>query len=314
MAPALSIRPRARSTIAFSGAVSLNMNGGATPIVVTDPMITVGTDGVATLVANVDGYTQTGVHVPAVDGVTVANMSGVASANTTGFTTTPLFGDVVYTPASGTAQNNTAAGWGSWPTSWNNAVFPTGNAAFYYTTSAAATQTRKAPSPLTVSYGLNTSSDSQTIGVTVPEAAAEGEFVWTIGGDGQVGMSESVNNGDHWGSTGSIQPITVTDNRAGAPAWSISGQVGDFTPGGVSGKHLGWKPKVTTAGAGAAPGAQVASGFFSGNGLKTSSILASGPAADAAGTATVGADLDLRLPISTPAGSYSAVLTITALT
>ena len=60
------------STIAFSGALSLNMNGGATPIVVTDPTITVGTDGVTTLVANVDGYTQTGVHVPAVDGVTVA--------------------------------------------------------------------------------------------------------------------------------------------------------------------------------------------------------------------------------------------------
>jgi hypothetical protein len=223
---------------------------------------------------------------------------------------------VPYTPApGGTAQNTTGVEgfWGAWPTSWIDAVAPTGNAAFYYTTSTAATQVRKAPNALTVAYNLSSSSDSQIIGVTVPEPTEPGELVWSIDGDGQVGMSASVNNGDHWSSTGAIQPIVVTDNREGAPAWTISGQVGDFDPGGVDGKHLGWKPTVTTAGAGATPGAQVTSGFFSGDGLKTSRTLASAPAAHAGGSATVGADLDLRLPISTPAGSYSAVLTITAM-
>ena len=56
------------------------------------------------------------------------------------------------------------------------------------------------------------------------------------------------------------------------------------------------------------------SGITSGNGLKDTSLLASAPSAHAVGgTATVGADLDLRIPQDTPAGSYSATLTITAL-
>jgi Htaa protein len=306
------------STIQFTGSLSMVMNGTLaptpSPIVISDPLITVAADGTGTMTATVDAYATTGDHTP-VANVVVANLGGVGSANTTGFTTTPLFQSVTYTPpAGGTAQNTTGTGgvWGAWPTSWINAVWGSGNGAFYYTTSTAATQPRKAPSPLVVDYGLTTSNDSMTIGVTVPVVAEPGEFVWEITGDGQVSMSEGVNHADHWGYTGAIQPITVTDNRDGAPAWSISGQVSDFN-GGIDGKYLGWKPKVTTAGSGATPGAQVASGFISGNGLKTSSVLASGAAAHAAGAATVGADLDLRLPISTPAGSYSATLTITAL-
>jgi hypothetical protein len=301
------------ASIQFTGSVTVVMNS-ATPIIVTNPLLTVATDGTATLVATVDGYTQAGVAVPQVTNVVVANMSGVSSANTTGFTSTPLFQGVPYTPASGTAQNTTGFNgvWGAWPSSWIDAITPTGNAAFYYTTSTANTQPRKAPNAIAVNYGLTSQSDSMTIGVTVPEVTQPGEFSWSISGDGQVGLSAGVNHADHWGYTGSIQPIVVTDARDGGPTWSISGQVGDFT-GGIDGKYLGWKPKVITAGSGATPGSQVASGFVSGNGLKTSSILASASAGHGTGTASVGADLDLRLPISTPAGSYSATLTITAL-
>jgi hypothetical protein len=57
----------------------------------------------------------------------------------------------------------------------------------------------------------------------------------------------------------------------------------------------------------------VPSGIASGDGLRAASLLASAPVGHAPGTATVGADLDLRLPAATPAGSYSATLTITAL-
>ena len=152
----------------------------------------------------------------------------------------------------------------------------------------------------------------QAIGVTVPEFAP-GELVWEIDADdNDVSLTEATNAGASWQSTGEIKPIKVTDSRPGGGAWSISGQVSDFT-GGVSGTYLGWTPKVTAAGSGAAPGVQVQSGFTAGNGLKDASMLASATVGHAGGTATLGADLDLKLPIATPAGTYSATLTITAL-
>ena len=77
--------------------------------------------------------------------------------------------------------------------------------------------------------------------------------------------------------------------------------MGDFT-GGVSGKYLGWAPKVTAAGAGATAGAVVASGIETGNGLKTSSQLGFAAAGHAKGAGSLGADLDLRLPAETAAG------------
>lgn len=323
------------ATISFTGTLSVNWNGGASPFTIVDPVITVGTNGAASMVATMGGYASSqanpAIKTPIVPwtNVTVANMNGVASANTTGFTSTPLFKRVEVTvPVNGTptalppaaTRTNPAppndTEWGSWPQSFVDFQYNASGLTSYFhssgTNGSSAANVAKQPTAITVDYGLSSESDSMTIGVTVPEAVEPGEFVWSIDGDGQVVLSDGVNHADHWGYTGAIQPITVTDNRENAPEWSISGHVGDFT-GSVDGKYLGWKPKVTGAGAGATPGAQVASGFISGNGLKTSSILASATAAHAGGTATIGADLDLRLPISTPAGSYSAILTITAL-
>jgi hypothetical protein len=316
------------ATISFAGTVTLNWNNGASPFTIVDPVFTVGTDGAGSMKATMGGFkSQQGSSVktpidPEWTDVTVADLSGVASANTAGFTTTPSYlGVTVNVPVSGTPTNlptdavkATNPNWGAWPQSFVDFQYNGSGLTSYWHTSgaASASQSNKAPAPLTIDYGLDTSTDSQTIGVTVPEAPEPGEFVWSIDGNGQVAMSHATDHGDYWGSTGQLQPIVVTDGRAGAPAWSISGQVGDFT-GGISGKHLGWTPKVTAAGAGATPGAQVLSGFVSGNGLKDVSSLASASVGHAGGTATLGANLDLRLPISTAAGTYSAVLTITAL-
>ena len=187
-------------------------------------------------------------------------------------------------------------------TDWLGATVPIGSLA----SQAAALTIGDDPGP-------GSSSDDMTIGVTVPASGPAGEFVWSIDGDGHVTLSEATNQGDHWRSSGELQPVVVSDTRVGGPVWSISGQVSDFT-GGINGKYLGWTPKVTAVGAGAAPGSPVASGFVSGNGLKDASTLASATSGHAGGTATVGADLDLRLPIATPAGTYAATLTLTALT
>jgi len=104
----------------------------------------------------------------------------------------------------------------------------------------------------------------------------------------------------------------VVDTRDGSPAWSLSGQVSDFS-GGLSGKFLGWSPRVTSEGAGAVPGGAVPSGLLAGDGLRVPSLLASAAKGHPKGSATVGADLDLRLPASTRGGTYNATLTITAL-
>ena len=131
--------------------------------------------------------------------------------------------------------------------------------------------------------------------------------------DHSVTLTEAADKGTYLQSTGDLKPIKVTDSRTGGPTWTISGQLSDFT-GGLSGKYLGWTPNVSVAGSGATPGGQVLSGFTSGNGLKDTSVLASATAGHVVGgTATLGADLDLRLPKDTAAGTYSATLTITAL-
>ncbi|WP_210867956.1 hypothetical protein [Streptomyces tagetis] len=151
----------------------------------------------------------------------------------------------------------------------------------------------------------------QTITATVPEQA--GEFTWTIdAGDRAVTLTDAVNKGAYLHSTGDLKPVKVTDTRAGAPAWSVSGQVGDFT-GGLSGKYLGWTPQVLTAGAGAQPGTAVAPGIDNGDGLTASATLGSATTGHAKGTGTLGAALDLRLPATTEAGTYTTTLTLTAL-
>jgi hypothetical protein len=155
-------------------------------------------------------------------------------------------------------------------------------------------------------------SDTENLSVNVPQTGA-GEFTWSISGENRdVQLTDAENSGTFLESTGAIVPIVVTDTRTGGPEWSISGQVSDFNNG-LSGKYLGWTPNVQTPGAGATAGAPVESGITSGNGLTDSSTLASASAGHPTGSASLGADLDLRLPVDTTPGSYTATLTITAL-
>jgi hypothetical protein len=119
--------------------------------------------------------------------------------------------------------------------------------------------------------------------------------------------------GTHFSFTGSINPVTVTDTRASAPAWTLSGLTGDFTGLAGSAKYLGWTPTMATPGGGAVLGPVVASGFDSGDGLSVPKELAHGLSGHPPGTAAVGADLNLKLPAGTPGGTYSSILTLTAI-
>lgn len=128
-------------------------------------------------------------------------------------------------------------------------------------------------------------------------------------------------NGDLLTTTGKINPVTLTDTRAGNPGWSVSGQVSDFSDGGthaIDGENLGWTPNVVdkspaqtvTAGSAVAAANGVAPGDPGTAGLKSSRSLAVGTGL---GTAHFGADLALNAPTSTVAGTYTATLTLTAI-
>ena len=207
------------------------------------------------------------------------------------------------------------------------------------TTTVPTTTTTTAPTTTTTSPSVTTtttpgSSGGVTVGVDVPETLdnngtnpgggaddddVDGDglpddvFRWTIDA-GQSGVTlrqlDSADGQLRFG--GSLAGVTVVDTRDGSPSWSLSGQVGNFS-GGLAGRYLGWVPRVLSPGGGAIPGGSVSSALVAGNGLADVSPLASAPAGHPKGSVTVGADLDLLIPSSTPAGSYTATLTLTAL-
>jgi hypothetical protein len=158
--------------------------------------------------------------------------------------------------------------------------------------------------------------DQQQIVATVP-AQPGGAFSWTVDAtDKIVDLGTMVKQGSYLQATGGIKPVVVTDTRSNQTnSWSVSGQVGDFYAGArsFSGSRLGWTPTVTQAGAGAVVGSAVESGLVSGDGLKTSRVLAAGPDGHQSGSARLGADLDLRIPAETNPGTYRALLTLTAI-
>lgn len=167
-------------------------------------------------------------------------------------------------------------------------------------------------SPVTVTITPAGTSGTETINVNVP--LSEGVFTLTVSGT-PVQLSEAVNAGQYFQSTGTLSPVTVSDGRLQTkPGWSVSGQVSDFTSGANSftGSSLGWTPQVTqqnlasdvVAGPAVAPGTVP--------GLKGGSGLASAAATTGVGTAILGALLELRIPLTTAVGSYSALLTVTA--
>ncbi|GAA2792251.1 Ig-like domain-containing protein [Kitasatospora paracochleata] len=158
---------------------------------------------------------------------------------------------------------------------------------------------------------------SETITTTV----APGALVISVAGANVTLPPLTLNNDStRFAATGPIQTVTVTDTRAGAPGWSVSGQVAPFTSGGnsINAQNLGWAPnlvskgdglKVTLGGA-VNPANAVEANDAGALGLKSARTLAT---ATGLGTAKLGADLTLLAPTSTQAGTYQGVLTLTAI-
>jgi Bacterial Ig-like domain (group 3) len=155
-------------------------------------------------------------------------------------------------------------------------------------------------------------SDTETITTKVDA----GTLVLTAGGSAVDLGTLALNSGNSLlvAAPKDINPVTVTDTRAGNLGWNVNGVVGDFKNTGgdtIGSENLGWAPKVidqqsvqtVTAGASVAPGV----------GLKTPHLLGSAAAGRSIGTAHLGATLQLQAPTSTKPGQYSATLTLTAI-
>jgi hypothetical protein len=171
-----------------------------------------------------------------------------------------------------------------------------------------------ATSTATVSITVTGIAGSVPITVTVPPT---GSLTVTVA-PGTVNLAEQ-------GATppttarGTLNDVTVTDTRNTYPGWSVSGQMSAFTGGGspaatIPGDQLGWTPTaITPLTGGATLGPAVAPGT-SPNGLAdTAQVLASAPGGQGFGTNTLSASLTLDIPVATPAGAYSGLLTITYL-
>lgn len=157
-------------------------------------------------------------------------------------------------------------------------------------------------------------------GITVQAVVPEGEngvLALTVADDGSgVSLAEAANAGDRLRFTGQLPAVTVSDSRtvaqAGAGGWAVSAQA--YT---LSSEHrslgaeaLGWTPRAEETRAGLTAGASVATALSDGPGLATPAQLASADATGRFGSATLGADLVLEVPVDTQPGTYTGTLTL----
>ncbi|MFS0735089.1 alpha/beta hydrolase-fold protein [Microbacterium sp. 1P10UB] len=151
---------------------------------------------------------------------------------------------------------------------------------------------------------------------TIPEAE-NGVLALTVAdfGDG-VAVSAPENAGDRLRMTGALPEVTVTDSRtaqqAGLGGWAVSGQADAFTSDGqtVEAEHFGWIPQVLTPRPGLSAGDPVLTVMDAGPGLATPGELASADREGRFGTAKLGAELRLEVPVDTQPGTYTGQVTI----
>ncbi|WP_436523350.1 Ig-like domain-containing protein [Actinoplanes sp. HUAS TT8] len=185
------------------------------------------------------------------------------------------------------------------------------------------TASESASVPLTVT-AFKGGSASQTISTTVESGA----LTISVANNAPVVLPAPALTSDASKLTtaGSINPLTVTDTRAGNFGWNVSGQVSDFSDGAshaINGANLGWSPKLVdksasqtiTPGSKVDPANAIAPQATAPNGLGLASArtLALAGAGAGVGTAHVTADVSLQVPTTTVAGTYTATLTITAI-
>jgi hypothetical protein len=158
-----------------------------------------------------------------------------------------------------------------------------------------------------------TGANSAPATITVEIPAGIGALTLT-GVPASVSLGTAVLNGGVLEASGNLSGVTVTDTRQlDAPDWSLTGQVSDFTSASntLLGKYLGWTPSKASGASTSTVGAAVAPAPGSANGIAASAAFGAGQPTDLETVTVFNAALLLKAPANTPAGSYSAILTIT---
>jgi hypothetical protein len=128
-----------------------------------------------------------------------------------------------------------------------------------------------------------------------------------------------------WVFTGGLTGVSVVDTRPGADptshgvGWTLNGQAASFQSGATTypAAFLGWTPALVATGSDAegtvTAGASVDSQLktATSDGLASSKTFAKAAAGNGLGTQNVSASFELRIPDTSPTGTYISVLTIT---
>lgn len=122
-----------------------------------------------------------------------------------------------------------------------------------------------------------------------------------------------------WVFTGNLTGVGVQDTRPSQPGWTVTGQATTFANGAITvpAENLGWAPALVTTGSDA-EGSILAGGalksilaLVSSKGLSVPSKLASAAAANGLGTQNLSSALELRIPDTSPIGTYTSTITLT---
>ena len=131
--------------------------------------------------------------------------------------------------------------------------------------------------------------------------------------------SDSTGHRHAWVFTGGLTGVSVQDTRPTEPGWTVTGQSTSFANGAITvpAANLGWTPAFVPTGSDAegtvTAGPSVASALAStsSSGLSTPGKLASVAPGAGLGTANLSSGLELRIPDTSPTGTYTSTLTLT---
>ncbi|MGQ4527140.1 HtaA domain-containing protein [Dermabacteraceae bacterium P13136] len=148
-------------------------------------------------------------------------------------------------------------------------------------------------------------------GEGTPDPEPAGEFTYTVSST-SADLGTATENAAGFAAAGALPTITVKDTRKDAPAFTVNGKASDFTgtAGTIPAASLGWAPSLADNTVGAVEGAPVEA---NNPGLAEAKSLVSAPAGHAKGEVKVNTKLTFQAPKIAPAGQYSSVLTVTAI-
>ncbi|BCB79533.1 hypothetical protein GCM10022251_42200 [Phytohabitans flavus] len=164
---------------------------------------------------------------------------------------------------------------------------------------------------VTITESNGGGSGNQQLNVTVPPSEGDGELTLEVGG---APVDLEPVSGQELAFEGQLSEITVNDDRDQLAGWDLTGFTTDFSgdDGSFGGENLGWEPAVIEPNA--ANDVELGDPVAAGNpGIKETATLATADAGKGAGSCTLGGTLNLQVPAETPAGDYSATLTVTLL-